>query len=92
MGSSIQEIQNSKWRGKKEPPKEPFTGEVEKAIKKLKNNKSAGIDKIKAEQLKYGGKSVPWKIANILNEIAEKEQYPNEIYRSLENHLVPLQT
>ncbi len=35
--------------------KRPFTGdEVSKAIKSLKNNKSAGKDNIVVEQLKYG--------------------------------------
>ena len=57
------------------PPKEmkhPFTGEeVNKAIKSLKNNKSAGIDNITAEQLKYDPKEINEGIAEILNSTAK---------------------
>ena len=52
--------------------KPPFTAsEVKKAVKKLKNNKAAGIDEIKAEQLKHGPDIVITEIANILNECAD---------------------
>ena len=62
--------------------------EVIKAIKKLKNNKSAGIDNIRAEQLKYGGETVPSKIANIFNEISKTGKCPTEIKQGI---LTPLQ-
>ena len=58
----------------------PFTAEeVEKAAKKLKNNKSAGIDEIKPELIKYAPKEVFQEIATILNTIAENGNYPNEL-------------
>ena len=51
---------------------------IEKAVKSLKNYKSAGCDKIKAEHLKYA----PFlykHIADILNRVAETGKYPEEI-------------
>ncbi len=62
--------------------------EVQKAIRSLKNNKSAGIDNIRAEQLKYGGKTVPAQITNIINHIARTGEYPKEIKQGI---LTPLQ-
>ena len=61
--------------------------EVEKAVNKLKNNKSPGCDNINAELLKYGPTIVFDIIANILNKAAETGDKPIEI--SL-GHLVPL--
>ncbi len=46
--------------------KMPFTeDEIEKAIKSLKNEKSAGIDNITAEQLKYGSSLINKGIATL---------------------------
>lgn len=74
------------------PPSEmdpPFTEEeVKQAIKTLKNNKSAGADEMKAEQLKYGGKIIPQKIAEILNETAKTGKHPKELKEGI---LTPLQ-
>ena len=68
--------------------KEEITSfEVEKAVNKLKNNKSSGCDNINAELLKYGPTIVFDIIANILNKAAETGDKPIEI--SL-GHLVPL--
>ena len=61
--------------------------EVERAVNKLKNNKSPGCDNINAELLKYGPTIVFDIIANILNKAAETGDKPIEI--SL-GHLVPL--
>ena len=61
--------------------------EVEKAVNKLKNNKSPECDNINAELLKYGPTIVFDIIANILNKAAETGDKPIEI--SL-GHLVPL--
>ena len=58
----------------------PFTAnEVKKAIKALKNNKSAGSDEIKAEQLKHGPEIINEGIATILNETAKTGKHPKEI-------------
>ena len=57
--------------------KVPFTEtEVRKAINSLKNNKSAGIDDIKAEHLKYGTSVINKGIAKILNDTAKTGKYP----------------
>ena len=68
--------------------KVPFTEtEVRKAINSLKNNKSAGIDNIKAEQLKYGTSIINKGIAKILNDTAKTGKYPKEIKERI---LIPL--
>jgi hypothetical protein len=72
-------------------PKEmkiPFTKtEVGKAIKSLKNNRSAGADGVKAELLKYGPESYSEEIAIILNEIAKTGDHPKEIIQGILNAL-----
>lgn len=66
---------------------EPFTpAEVEKAAKKLRNNKSAGIDELKPEQLKYGPKVIFQRITNIYNTMAQTGEYPAEVKQGI---LVP---
>ena len=60
--------------------KDPFTSEeIGKAIRSLKNNKSAGIDDITAEQLKYGPKELNQGIADILNSTAKTGIHPKEL-------------
>ena len=67
--------------------KQPFTGEeVNRAIKSLKNNKSAGVD-ITAEQLKYGPKQINEGIAKILNSTAKTGKHTKEIKQGI---LIPL--
>ncbi len=68
--------------------KRPFTGdEVSKAIKSLKNNKSAGKDNIVVEQLKYGLKIINDRIAILLNCTSKTGIYPKEVKESV---LIPL--
>ena len=68
--------------------KEPFTAEeIGKAVKSLKNNKSAGCDFVKAENIKYAP-SCHQHIANILNTVAETGKYPQELKTGL---LTPFQ-
>ena len=68
--------------------KNPFTvEEIEKAVKSLKNNKSAGCDSIKSENLKYAPCTYRH-IVNILNSTAETGIYPEELKSGL---LTPLQ-
>ena len=62
--------------------------EVEKAVKALKNNRSAGGDDLKAEQLKHGPTIVYDKITEILNEMAETGEHPKEVKEGI---LIPLQ-
>ncbi len=73
------------------PPKQmntPFTKEeVSKAIKSLKNNKSAGVDDIVAEQLKYGPEEINEGIAQLLNDISKTGNHPKELSEGI---LIPL--
>ena len=60
--------------------KAPFTSaEVQAAIKQLLNNKSAGRDNIKAEQINYGAENIAKEAATIYNEITRTGKRPNEI-------------
>ena len=61
--------------------------EVAKAIRSLKNNKSPGIDDIKAELIKYSPGIIHEKISDIFNEIAKTGETPEEM---IEGILVPL--
>ena len=62
--------------------------EIQKAVNKLKNNKSAGIDNLKAEQLKYGPDNICEEIAEMFNDIAKTGKHPKEMKIG---QLVPLQ-
>ena len=67
----------------------PFMAEeIKLASKKLKNDKSPGIDKIRAEQIKYGPDKINNIIADILNETAESGNGPRELKSGI---LRPLQ-
>ncbi len=58
----------------------PFTSEeISKAVRKLKNNKSSGIDEISAELIKHSPEIIHQKIADIFNEIARTGEVPEEI-------------
>ena len=71
------------------PLENPFTlQEIQTAIKRLQNNKSAGPDNIHAEQLKYAPDYIHAQIQHILNDMAATGTYPDEIKHGL---LVPLQ-
>ncbi|XP_014770695.1 uncharacterized protein LOC106869459 [Octopus bimaculoides] len=60
--------------------------EVEKAIKKLKNNKAAGADNITAELLKHGFDSAhresPWKIASLYGVLQKFIAIIQNIYKN----------
>ena len=53
----------------------------------MKNNKSASIDNIKAEMIKYSHKIIHQNIAEIYNEMAKTGEFPEEIIQGI---LVPL--
>lgn len=57
---------------------EPTINEVRTAIKKLKNNKAAGIDDMPGEIVKYGGERLVEEIFELIREIWNKEQIPME--------------
>ena len=66
----------------------PFTAtEVRKAINKLKDNKSPGIDNVSAEMLNAAPGEIDEEIAQILNDMARTGQSPNELTQGI---LVPL--
>ena len=63
---------------------QPFTSdEIRTAIMKLNNNKSAGLDGIVAELLKYGPNIIYDEIALIYNTLAETGDCPIEITRGI---------
>ena len=69
--------------------KTPFTAEeVKKAVKSLKNNKSAGCDLLTAEHFKCAPDSIHEHIAELLNNVVKTGEYPKEIKIG---YLVPLQ-
>ena len=68
--------------------KQSFTAnEIKLAVKKLKNNKSAGSDEITAEQLKHAPEIIYETIADIFNTLAETGKYPEELKIGI---LIPL--
>ena len=67
----------------------PFTQqEITTAVKALKNNRSPGIDQLKAEHLKHAPTQLHGIIADILNHACETGEYPEEITKGL---LTPIQ-
>ena len=56
----------------------PRRAEILHAIKKLKNNKSAGSDEIYAELLKYGGDDLHAKVIALISKIWNDESMPEE--------------
>ena len=55
---------------------EPTPGDVQRAIRALKNNKTPGIDNIPAELLKYGGETLECEIYEIIQLIWRHEEMP----------------
>ena len=53
----------------------------------MKNNKSAGIDNVVAEQLKYGPREITQGITDLLNSIAKTGNHPKEVKKGI---LIPL--
>lgn len=56
----------------------PTLEEVEKYIKKQKNNKAAGVGEIPAELLKVGGKQLYRALHNLISKIWTDENLPEE--------------
>ena len=61
--------------------------EVSRAISKLKNNKSAGIDEIPAELLKHGGLPLHQELTSLCNLIWSREEVPEDWRKGI---IVPL--
>uniref|UniRef100_A0A0K8SN56 Reverse transcriptase domain-containing protein n=1 Tax=Lygus hesperus TaxID=30085 RepID=A0A0K8SN56_LYGHE len=61
----------------------PSLGEVEKALKKLKNNKSPGIDELPAELFKKGGTALAGAIRGLISKIWQSEKIPHEWTKSI---------
>jgi hypothetical protein len=66
---------------------EPSDSEVEMAIEKLKSHKSPGIDKIPAELIKTGGRTIRSEIHKLINSIWNKEELPEQWKESI---IVPI--
>ena len=63
---------------------QPFTAiEIQSAIKSLKNNRSAGVDKVKAELLKFGPEVYSHEIAQIFNDVASTGVFPKELIQGI---------
>ena len=69
------------------PEPEPSLSEIENAIKKLKNNKAAGVDEIHAEALKAGGETLARWIHRLIERIWKEESVPEDWRKSI---IVPL--
>jgi hypothetical protein len=57
--------------------------EVKKAMHKMKNHKSPGIDTIPSELIKFGGESLMKRICELIRKIWIQEQIPDEWKRSI---------
>jgi len=66
---------------------EPNALEVEVAIEKLKSHKSPGIDRIPAERIKAGGRTIRRAIHELIIAIWNKEELPEEWNESV---IVPI--
>lgn len=61
----------------------PEESEIEEIIKKMRNNKSPGIDTITAEMLKYGGVALLKAIHKLILKVWEEEKMPEEWKKGL---------
>jgi hypothetical protein len=57
--------------------------EVQKALHKMKNNKSPGIDTIPSELIKFGGESLMKRIHELIRRVRAHEKIPDEWKRSI---------
>uniref|UniRef100_H3A3N0 Reverse transcriptase domain-containing protein n=1 Tax=Latimeria chalumnae TaxID=7897 RepID=H3A3N0_LATCH len=67
-------------RGETEP--EVLMSEIERALRRLKNNKAVGLDRIPAEALKAGGETLLNIMKAIIDNIWETGEWPDEWVRS----------
>ena len=56
----------------------PDLQEIQQEIKKLKNNKAAGKDRLPAELFKYGGEKLARALHSVITKIWEEEKLPEE--------------
>ena len=56
----------------------PTFNEICSIINKLKNNKAAGSDNICPELIKYGGRTLKYKMYRLIPNIWDKEQLPEQ--------------
>jgi len=78
---NVYEVNDVKWTeiNTAEPlVPEPSAFEVELAIEKLKSHKSPGTDKIPAEMIKAGGRTIRTEIHKFIYSIWNKEELPKE--------------
>jgi len=61
--------------------------ETTKTIRKLKNNKAAGLDEIPVELLKQGGEPVTEVLTELFNHIWHAEEIPEELREGI---IIPL--
>ena len=61
----------------------PTQKEIQDIVKELKNNKSAGPDGLEAELLKHAGDELIKRLHQLILEIWEKQEMPNEWYQAI---------
>ena len=76
-------ITEAEGEGERSPDAEeeveaPTVEEILRAIKKLPNNKAAGIDGIPGELFKFGGEAVQRQLARLIQEVWNRETIPGE--------------
>ena len=76
------------FEGKQRPLNVPIKDEVKKAVRKLKNNKASGEDRITGELIKYAPDIVKEKLCNTYNKMFENHCDEVNIGKS---NLLPLQ-
>ena len=61
----------------------PKIVEIKMAVKKLKNNKAAGIDKLRAEYIKGGGDILEVWLQKILNLVWKERKAPGDWLKAI---------
>ena len=79
----VQELKEISPPQRNDEEEDILEAEVEKAIKRLKNNKSPGVDGITSEMLKAGGQRLMKEIHGMCNQIWRGESTPEEWIQSV---------
>jgi len=79
----VQELKDISPPQRNDEEEDILEAEVEKAIKRLKNNKSPGVDGITSEMIKVGGQRLLKEIHGMCNQIWRGESTPEEWIQSV---------
>jgi hypothetical protein len=78
IGSEGEEEKLERYRSVKPEIERPTIQEVIDSIKYLKNNKARGEDAITAEMIKYGGETLHLRLHQLILDIWQKEELPED--------------